>query len=66
LLPQGEFDAFLLAEKAERGVLLEKLTGTEIYGRISTIVFNGALAISFTFWNMALFRFCFPPVERLW
>jgi exonuclease SbcC len=41
LLPQGEFDAFLLAEKAERGVLLEKLTGTEIYGRISTIVFNG-------------------------
>ena len=41
LLPQGEFDAFLLAEKAERGALLEKLTGTEIYGRISTIVFNG-------------------------
>jgi exonuclease SbcC len=41
LLPQGEFDAFLLAEKAERGALLEKITGTEIYGRISTIVFNG-------------------------
>jgi exonuclease SbcC len=41
LLPQGEFDAFLLAERAERGALLEKLTGTEIYGRISTIVFNG-------------------------
>jgi DNA repair protein SbcC/Rad50 len=41
LLPQGEFDAFLLADKAERGVLLEKLTDTEIYGRISTIVFVG-------------------------
>jgi exonuclease SbcC len=41
LLPQGEFDAFLLAEKTERGALLEKLTGTEIYGRISTNIFNG-------------------------
>lgn len=41
LLPQGEFDAFLLAEKSERGALLEKITGTEIYGRISTIIFSG-------------------------
>ncbi len=40
LLPQGQFDAFLLAQKAERGALLEKITGTEIYGRISRIVFE--------------------------
>jgi DNA repair exonuclease SbcCD ATPase subunit len=45
LLPQGEFDAFLLAEKSERGALLEKITGTEIYGRISTIIFSGTLFI---------------------
>jgi hypothetical protein len=38
LLPQGEFDSFLLAKKDERAELLEKLTGSEIYGRISTIV----------------------------
>jgi exonuclease SbcC len=42
LLPQGEFDAFLLAQKNERGALLEKITGTEIYGRISKIVYEGA------------------------
>jgi exonuclease SbcC len=41
LLPQGEFDAFLLAQKNERGALLEKITGTEIYGRISKIVYEG-------------------------
>lgn len=35
LLAQGQFDSFLLADKHERGELLEKLTGTEIYGRIS-------------------------------
>lgn len=40
LLPQGQFDAFLMAQKAERGALLEKITGTEIYGRISKIVYE--------------------------
>ncbi len=36
LLPQGEFDAFLRAKMKERSDLLERATGTEIYGRIST------------------------------
>lgn len=35
LLAQGEFDAFLLAAENERADLLEKITGTAIYGRIS-------------------------------
>lgn len=35
LLAQGEFDTFLLASESERADLLEKITGTEIYSRIS-------------------------------
>ncbi len=35
LLAQGEFDAFLLADKNERAELLEKVTGTEIYAALS-------------------------------
>lgn len=35
LLAQGDFDAFLRAEARERGELLEKITGAEIYGRLS-------------------------------
>lgn len=35
LLSQGEFAAFLNAKESERAELLEELTGTEIYGRIS-------------------------------
>jgi DNA repair protein SbcC/Rad50 len=63
LLPQGEFDAFLLAEKSERGALLEKITGTEIYGRISTIIFSGtrklrdeAAALEIRLTNLGLLR----------
>lgn len=41
LLAQGEFDAFLLAAENERAELLEKITGTEIYGRISEQVNSG-------------------------
>jgi DNA repair protein SbcC/Rad50 len=41
LLAQGEFDSFLLAPERERGDLLEKITGTEIYGRISRRVREG-------------------------
>jgi exonuclease SbcC len=40
LLAQGEFDAFLLAPEKDRADLLEKITGTEIYSRISTRVFE--------------------------
>ncbi len=41
LLAQGDFDAFLLAEESERADLLEKVTGTEIYGSISKQVHQG-------------------------
>ncbi|MCO5231420.1 MAG: AAA family ATPase [Chitinophagales bacterium] len=40
LLAQGEFTAFLKAEKEQKAALLEKLTGTEIYSKISIQVFN--------------------------
>ncbi len=39
LLAQGEFDALLLADESERAALLEKITGTEIYSRISSRVY---------------------------
>lgn len=40
LLAQGEFDAFLLATETERADLLEKITGTGIYTRISRRVYD--------------------------
>ena len=40
LLAQGGFAAFLNANAGERADLLEELTGTEIYGKISQEVFN--------------------------
>lgn len=40
LLAQGGFAAFLNASASERADLLEQLTGTEIYGRISRRVFE--------------------------
>ena len=39
LLAQGGFAAFLNAEANERAELLEELTGTDIYARISAQVF---------------------------
>ena len=42
LLAQGDFSAFLHARDAERAELLEQLTGTEIYSRISVGVFEQA------------------------
>lgn len=44
LLAQGEFDAFLLADEAQRAALLEKITGTAIYSRISVKVYEGTAA----------------------
>ncbi|MCK9632596.1 MAG: AAA family ATPase [Methanoregula sp.] len=35
LLAQGDFDKFLDSKSDERGTILEKVTGTEIYGEIS-------------------------------
>ena len=42
LLAQGDFDAFLRADARERGDLLEKITGAEIYGRLSMRAFEKA------------------------
>ncbi|MBQ9432852.1 MAG: AAA family ATPase [Synergistaceae bacterium] len=39
MLEQGGFDSFLKASKGERSQILEMLTGTEIYGEISTAVY---------------------------
>ncbi len=36
LLAQGDFAAFLKAKEGERSLLLEQMTGTELYGRISS------------------------------
>ncbi|MEO1291973.1 MAG: AAA family ATPase [Pseudomonadota bacterium] len=40
LLAQGEFDAFLRANGAERAALLERITGTEIYGALSKAAYE--------------------------
>ncbi|MEM6050459.1 AAA family ATPase [Erwinia sp. P7711] len=40
MLSQGEFAAFLNADANSRAELLEELTGTEIYGRLSASVFE--------------------------
>ena len=40
LLAQGEFDALLRAKEDERAELLEKITGTEIYSRVSKRVYE--------------------------
>ena len=42
MLEQGGFDAFLSASSGERSKILELITGTEIYGRISTEVYERA------------------------
>lgn len=44
LLAQGEFDAFLRADARDRADLLEKITGSEIYGRISVAAYERARA----------------------
>jgi exonuclease SbcC len=40
MLAQGDFTAFIKADKNEKSALLEKLTGTEIYSRISIHIYN--------------------------
>ncbi len=40
VLAQGEFARFLKSDKSERGKLLEKITGTEIYRNIGQLVFD--------------------------
>jgi exonuclease SbcC len=42
LLAQGDFATFLKAKQSEKADLLEKLTGTEIYSRISIEIYNRA------------------------
>lgn len=40
LLAQGDFATFLKAKQAEKAELLEKLTGTDIYSRISMAIYE--------------------------
>jgi exonuclease SbcC len=40
LLAQGDFATFLKATQKEKAELLEKLTGTEVYSRISTTIYE--------------------------
>ena len=40
ILAQGSFASFLKAQSAEKSVLLEKLTGTDIYGSISKKIYE--------------------------
>lgn len=40
LLSQGQFDRFLEAKDSERGELLEKITGPEVYAQISKLLFE--------------------------
>ena len=40
MLAQGSFAAFLQADNADKGELLEQITGTEIYGEISKKVYE--------------------------
>lgn len=40
LLAQGDFATFLKARQAEKAEILEKLTGTEIYSRISVAIYD--------------------------
>lgn len=42
LLAQGDFATFLKATQKEKAELLEKLTGTDIYSRISTSIYERA------------------------
>ena len=42
LLAQGEFAAFLKAREKERADLLERITGTELYGQISIAAYERA------------------------
>ncbi|MGF1699181.1 AAA family ATPase [Photobacterium makurazakiensis] len=44
MLPQGEFAAFLKAGADERAALLERMTGGEIYGRLSIAAYERARA----------------------
>ncbi len=44
MLAQGHFAAFLEAKENERALLLEKMTGTEIYAEISATVYARAAA----------------------
>jgi exonuclease SbcC len=45
LLAQGEFAAFLKAEGRERSELLERMTGTEIYSRLSIAAHQRAVLV---------------------
>lgn len=45
LLAQGDFATFLKAKKDEKAELLEKLTGTDIYSRISMVIYEKSKSV---------------------
>ncbi|MDR1096876.1 MAG: AAA family ATPase [Tannerella sp.] len=51
LLAQGDFATFLKAKQSEKAELLEKLTGTDIYSRISVAIYEKAKNAE-TEWNI--------------
>lgn len=46
MLAQGEFDAFVKADANERALLLERLTGSEIYARLGAAAFAKARGLA--------------------
>ncbi len=45
LLAQGQFAAFLRSNRNERSVLLERITGTQVYAELSALAFHKAKAM---------------------
>ena len=45
MLAQGSFDAFLKAKESDRSLLLEKITGTQIYAKISKEIYDTYAAL---------------------
>ncbi len=66
LLAQGQFDAFLTAKENDRAQLLERITGTEIYSRISTVVFQrtGEFRTAYEKLKAQVEQFALLPAER--
>lgn len=63
LLAQGEFDRFLLADETQRGELLEKITGTGIYSKISSRVNKETGDRKRRFEDLELLRGGITPLE---
>lgn len=49
LLAQGDFALFLKAKQAEKAEILEKLTGTDVYSRVSTSIYGKTKTAEMTY-----------------